>query len=249
MYTDTLDYQHLSGALGESRCYGRRGGIAKRVEGSPSITSAHHENEARVSYFQDETLHEGDEEIDCDAYPPSPPLSPKTTVPPKAQTRQRKCGHLCHRTSLKRRSSWNPNLKQEFLRRGSIESIKALFNETVWESDRGVPSMRRRSSVTTTGASSESPRSNLDRRKARKQSTLLHPSSPDIQSATSVDPIHAASAFSGVHGRDQSLTDSTHRSFMPPRKGSSLLHPSRPAGDVFDYPELKTVFSLPPKLL
>jgi hypothetical protein len=255
MYTDTLDYQHLSGELGESRCYGRRGGIAKRGEGSPCIKPTCHENEAEVSYFQDKTLYEDDQddqddqEHEFDAYPPSPPLSPKTTALPRAQTRQRKRGHLRHRTSLKRRSSWNPNLKQEFLRRGSIDSIIVPFNETVWESDRRVPSMRRRSSVTTTGASSESPRSNVDRRKARKQSTLLHPSSPDIQSATSVDPFYAASAFNGVHGRDQSTAYPTQRSVMLSRKGSSLLHPSRPASEVFDYPELKTVFSLPPKLL
>ncbi|KAH6868251.1 hypothetical protein BKA58DRAFT_191127 [Alternaria rosae] len=228
MCNDDLVYQTLSREISGSRPNGRRGGIAKRGEGSPSITPTRHEQETEASYFQGATFNKEDEESNLNAYPPSPPLSPKTIAPPKARTRQlaeRKRGHVRHRTSLKRRSSWNPNLKQEFLRRASIDSIIAPFNETVWlDSERGVTYARRRSSVMTTGARSISPRSQGDRRKSRKQSTLLHPSSPNIEPAADIDSMSA-------------------------RKGSSLLHPSRPSIDALDYPELKTIFSLPPNRL
>ncbi|KAI4693950.1 uncharacterized protein J4E84_002528 [Alternaria hordeiaustralica] len=135
MHNGDLVYQTLSRELSGSRPNGRRGGIAKRGEGSPSITPTRHEQDTEASYFQGATFTKEDEEPNLDAYPPSPPLSPKTTVPPKAPTRhlaERKRGHVRHRTSLKRRSSWNPNLKQEFLRRASIDSIIAPFKDTIW---------------------------------------------------------------------------------------------------------------------
>jgi len=253
MHNGDLVYQTLPRELSKSRPNGRRGGIAKRGEGSPSITPTRHEQDTEASYFQGATFTKEDEEPNLDAYPPSPPLSPKTTVPPKAPTRhlaERKRGHVRHRTSLKRRSSWNPNLKQEFLRRASIDSIIAPFKDTIWlESERGVTSVRRRSSAMTTGARSISPRSHGYRRKPRKQSTLLHPSSPDVKPVADVSPVHASPVFRGTRWWDAPVDSPTLRLAMPARKGSSLLHPSRPSIDVLEHRELKTVFSLPPNRL
>jgi hypothetical protein len=254
MCNATLIYQHLSREISESRSSGRRGGIAKRGEGSPFTTPTYEKGEGEPSYFQGETFYESDEDIAPDAFPLSPPLSPKTKAQPKAQPvrhrMERMRGHPRHRTSLKRISNWNPNLKQEFLRRTSIDSTIALFNEPVWlQSDYGVPSTRRRSSAMTTGARSISPRTNVDRRRPRKKSTLLHPSSPNIGPAADIEPAHPGSTFKGTQDWDVSTDILTLRHAMPKRKGSSLLHPSRPSIDVFDYPELKTVFSWPPKPL
>jgi hypothetical protein len=254
MCTDALVYRDSSGECSGPRPFARRGGIAKRGEGSPSTTPPHHKKEAEPAYFQSQVRHENNEEIDSVAYPPSPPLSPKTTAAPlKARKRQRverKRDHPYQQPPSNRRPSWRPNLKQEFLRRGSIDSIIASFDEAGWfEPDCEVPSRRRRSSARTTGARTASNRSDLERRKPRQQSTLLHPSSPDIESVTSVDPLYDASIFKIAHEREASTDSSSHQPILPLRKGSSLLHPSPPASDPSECRELRTVLSLPPRLL
>ena len=254
MCADTLAQLNRSKECHEPRSFARRGGIAKRGDGSPSTTPTYHEKEAEFSYLQSEILHENKEEVYIKPYAPSPPLSPKTTVArPKAQRRQcveRKRNHPYEQPSSNRRPSWRPNLKLEFLRCGSIDSIITPFNEAGWfEPGCGVRPRRRRSSAMTTGARSDSICSDMDGPKARRESTLLHPSSPGIESAASIDPFDAARTFKITHQWDQLVVHASLRPLMPPRKGSSLLRPSSPASDDSECFELKTVMSLPPRLL
>lgn len=249
MCADTLVCRNSSRDYSNPRPFARRGGIAKRGEGSLSATPGYYEKELRAFYYQTKASHAANIESDTDAYPPSPPLSPKTTVTPlrvrRTQRVECKRDHPYQQPPSNRRPSWRPNLKQELLRRSSIDSIVDPFNDVGWfETDCQVSAIRKRCSTV-----SLSDHSDVEMPKPRRQSTLLHPSSPDIESASGVDFFDAPSTSNGMHEQNQSTNLSTHRLVVASRKGSSLLHPSSPASDIPLGIELKTVMSLPPKSL
>ncbi|KAF7679517.1 hypothetical protein GT037_003265 [Alternaria burnsii] len=216
------------------RPFARRGGIAKRGEGSLSTTPGYYEKELRAFYYRTKASHAANIETDTDTYPPSPPLSPKTTVTPlkvrRTQRVERKRDHPYQQPPSNRRPSWRPNLKQELLRRSSIDSIVDPFNDVGWfETDCQVSATQKRC-----GTVSLSNHGDVEMPKSRRHSTLLHPSSPDTEPAGSVNSFDAPS---------------TSNSVMASRKGSSLLHPSSPASDIPLGVELKTVMCLPQKSL
>jgi len=234
-----------------SRSFARRGGVADRGEGShftsPSKRRKASDGASDGLVYQRDVIHEEHENTDSTC-PPSPPLSPKTIALPRMRTRQRgerkRNGHP--HSSSKRRPSWKPNLKNEFVRRGSVDAIMALFNEQVWhDSDMDTCFMaRRRSSVAAAGARTESALTGKERTKQRRSSTLLHPSSPTLGPTASFIFFQASPA--SIHAHTQTLpTASPTRPAMPERRGSSLLHPSPPCEIVLD-PLPRTIITLPP---
>ncbi|CAA9963698.1 hypothetical protein PTMSG1_07059 [Pyrenophora teres f. maculata] len=236
-----------------SRCFTRRGGIADRGGGSHFIAPIKRrkasDGETDGLIYQSDVIHEEHESTDSTS-PPSPPLSPKTIALPRMRTRQRgerkRNGHS--HPSSKRRPSWKPNLKNEFVRRGSIDAIMALFNEQVWhDSDVDTCFMagRRRSSVPATEGRTEFAFTNTDRTKQRRPSTLLHPSSPTLGPTANSMFFQPTPVSSPAHAQTPSTVSPT-RPTMPARRGSSLLHPSRPSSETLIDPLLKTIIKLPP---
>jgi len=247
----TFEVDGLFETCTRSRSFARRGGVADRGEGShftsPSKRRKASDGASDSLVYQRDVIHEEHENTDSTC-PPSPPLSPKTIALPRMRTRQRgerkRNGHS--HSSSKRRPSWKPNLKNEFVRRGSIDAIMALFNEQVWhDSDMDTCFMaRRRSSVAVAEARTESALTDKQRTKQRRSSTLLHPSSPTLGPTASFIFFQASPA--SVHAHTQTLpTASPTRPAMPERRGSSLLHPSRPCETLLD-PPLRTIITLPP---
>ncbi|KAI0580971.1 hypothetical protein L13192_06056 [Pyrenophora tritici-repentis] len=236
-----------------TRCFTRRGGIADRGEGSYSTAPIKRrkasDGETDGLIYQSDAIHEEHESKDSTS-PPSPPLSPKTIVLPRMRTRQRgerkRNGHS--HASSKRRPSWKPNLKNEFVRRGSIDAIMALFNEQVWyDSDMNTCFIagRRRSSVPATEGKTEFGFTNTDRTNQRRPSTLLHPSSPTLGPTANYTCYQPTPLSSPPHKQTPSTASPT-RPTMPARRGSSLLHPSRPSSEILLESPLKTIIKLPP---
>jgi hypothetical protein len=264
-------------SFGEPRPFARRGGIAGRGSGSsltpPDPRWMEGSEEADDSGYYSHVIHEEeeDEDTDLEGYPLSPPLSPRS-VPPRVRTKQRKRKPSCERPSLKRRPSWRPNLKHDFIFEHALEirernhSIDNMIATDVWhKSDSHMYSMAETSCTTTASAPASMIRT-PERPEPRRQSTLLHPSSPTIE-AVSFQTMQSLPRAKIVHIRHPSnprsatpKTSSTslpadeeilapvaHRPTMPPRKGSSLLHPSCPTSETCLSSQLKTILSLPPK--
>lgn len=219
------------------RFFARRGGVAERGNGSPTPSPAANDSADDSGYHSD-VIHEEDEASDHDECP----LSPKALAPRSKPNKQRKRTSSNHH-SLMRKPSWKPNLKREldfeyepvFLpRRDSIDSLIFNFDAATMDTTRRspMPSRKMRAetlshpSSPTSARNTPSPRS-LDVHhsstspKQRKNSTLLHPSSP--------------------------IEESKRRPSIHKRRGSSLLHPSIPAEPVGVTQQHKTILSVPPR--
>jgi hypothetical protein len=262
-------------SFGDPRPFARRGGIAGRGSGSsltpPESRWKECSEEADDSGYYSHVIHEEDEDTDLEGHPLSPPLSPRS-FPPRVRTKQRKRKPSCERPSLKRRPSWRPNLKHDFIFEHALEirernhSIDSMIAKDVWHnSDTHIYSMAENSCTTTASAPASTIRA-TERPEPRRQSTLLHPSSPTIE-AVSFQTIQSLPRAKIVHichpSNPRSATPKTsstslpadeeilppvaHRPTMPPRKGSSLLHPSCPTSETCLSSQLKTILSLPPK--
>jgi hypothetical protein len=264
----------LFDSFGEPRAFERRGGIAGRGRGSflalPEEHSRESSEEANDSGYFSTVIHEEGDVSDADDGLFSPPLSPKTRVPPRVRTKQRtqrKRRGSTERPSLKRKPSWRPNLKHDSISEHTLQShirsdsIDSLVATDVWhKSDSQLYSMAQ---IDCTATASE-PALDSQRPEPRRQSTLLHPSSPTIE-AVSFQIIHSFPQAKVVHIhrpsstrsatpdatpppiRDKTTASPNHRPTMPPRKGSSLLHPSCPTSETSLGSQFKTIISIPPK--
>ncbi|EUC39915.1 hypothetical protein COCMIDRAFT_110165 [Bipolaris oryzae ATCC 44560] len=221
---------------------GRRGGVAARGEGSDSTMPS--KRDSNIPAHQCFLLSE-DEDSDWDPYPPSPPLSPKTVViEPRSRYSQR-TSTLHQYGSAKRRPGWKPSLKEELLRRTSMD---AAMGHT--EPRASTQTGRSRSKTTRLDYTAEEG-IEIPQPRRRRGSTLLHPSSPIIGSAilhtdappTQTDtPSLPPQPYPCFENRPKTLL----------RKGSSLLHPSPPLSDAeseasMRIAQLKTVLSFPPR--
>jgi hypothetical protein len=266
----------LFDSFGEARAFERRGGIAGRGHGSfpasPQSHSRESSEEANDSGYFSNIIHEEDEATDADDALLSPPLSPKTKVPPRVRTKQRtqrKRRPSGERPSLKRKPSWRPNLKHDSIFEHSLhshtrsDSIDSLIAKDVWhKSDSHLNNMAH----SATASEPTLPTHTRGRPEQRRQSTLLHPSSPTIE-AVSFQTVQSLPRARVVHihrpSTSRSATPPTlistppptnepisaRRPTMPPRKDSSLLHPSCPTSETSISSRLKTVISVPPDTL
>jgi hypothetical protein len=261
--------------FGEPRPFERRGGIAGRGSGSSLTPPEPHwkdgSEEADDSGYYSHVIYEEGGDTDTEGYPLSPPLSPKTKIPPRVQTKQRKRKSSRERPSLKRRPSWKPNLKQGFIFEHVLEirernhSIDDIIAKDVWHNSDSYISNTTDDNSTATASTPPLTTRTTERPKPRRQSTLLHPSSPVIE-AVSFQTIQAHPRAKIVHIRGPSVsrlsTPKTSSSSLPideetpardvhrptmTRKGSSLLHPSCPTSETSLSSQLKTILSLPPK--
>ncbi|EMD59465.1 hypothetical protein COCSADRAFT_165006 [Bipolaris sorokiniana ND90Pr] len=218
---------------------GRRGGVAARGEGSHSTLPS--KRDSSIPAHRCFLLSE-DEDNDWDPYPPSPPLSPKTVViEPRSRYSQR--ATMLHQySSAKRRPGWKPSLKEELLRRTSMD---AAMGHT--EPRASTQTGRNRSKTTrlhyTAEEGIETPQP-----QRRRGSTLLHPSSPITGSAI----LHAGAPPTDIQPLPQYHPCFENSPRILLRKGSSLLHPSPPLNDAeseanMRIAQLKTVLSFPPR--
>jgi hypothetical protein len=233
--------QHSAATHINSTCKcGRRGGVAARGAGSHSTLPS--KRGVKVPAHQSFLLSD-DEDSDWDMYPPSPPLSPKTIIlEPETRCSQRTATRR-QDASVKQQPGWKPSLKEELLRRTSIDSSMSQI-----EPRTSIQTGRHRSK--TTGLDSTTEESTEMRQPQRRRgSTLLHPSSPIIGPAsvhtytapTDIQPLSRCPSFEKLP-------------IIPLRKGSSLLHPSPPppvndmdTGTSMRISQLRTVMSFPPR--
>jgi hypothetical protein len=184
----------LFDSFGEPRAFERRGGIAGRGRGSFLASAKEHSREsneeANDSGYFSSIIHEEDDVSDSDDGLFSPPLSPKTRVPPRVRTKQcspRKRRGSNERPALKRKPSWRPNLKHDSIFEHTLhnhirsDSIDSLVATNVWhKSDSHLYNMAQ---IDSTATASE-PALDTQRPEPRRQSTLLHPSSPTIKAVS-----------------------------------------------------------------
>lgn len=218
---------------------GRRGGVAARGEGSHSTLPS--KRDSNIPSHRCFLLSE-DEDSDWDPYPPSPPLSPKTVViEPRSRYSQRTTA-LHQYGSAKRRPGWKPSLKEELLRRTSMDAAMGHS-----EPRASIQMGRNRSKTTRLDYTAEEG-VEIQRPQRRRGSTLLHPSSPIIGPAI----LHADAPPTDIQPPPQyhPCFENSPKTLL--RKGSSLLHPSPPLSDAeseasMRIAQLKTVLSFPPR--
>lgn len=213
---------------GGPRYFARRGGIAERGNGSPTLSEPGEEkeemNESYDSGYHSDVIHEEDEDVDDAESSVSPRASAVPTKRWRDVPRQRSPSN--HR-SHNRRPSWRPNLKRDlntesfFNHRASIDSTISNFDD---ESSLSSHSRSHSQCSTEVQAVPQSSAVPILRRPSpkRKASTLLHPS-PPLEATEDRQVPHSVSV-------DEMTPPATppQRPGLPPRQDSTLLHPSSP---------------------
>lgn len=239
---------------GGPRHFTRRGGIAARGTGSNAMPKkVEWASPYDSGYASDVILEEEEEDYDSDET-----LSPRARkVPSSWPTVSRQSSSSTYR-SQKRESGWSPNLKRELTRRDSISSGVSRDDDTEslycsQSPDDAGPMDRSTSPI--------SRKSTPD----RKNSTLLHPSSP-VESFTDEQYTRDVTMGGTSIANDMPMSDKhsrvtiisisepitpqpTHMSSTPlllrprapPRKPSTLLHPSVPSEDISAVPSVSTL--------
>lgn len=204
---------------GGPRFFARRGGLAARGSGSSNLGRVIEQKEDQYeqydSGYQSDLIPEAEEEADDDDASLSPRQSAAITQRWREISRQRSSNMP---RSSSQKSNWRPNLKRDLSESSSISSSE---------------SMSRRSSIVAARQLSSDDARKLERSLApiirspsppRKGSTLLHPSTPQLEGP--FEPLLQSSAISF-----QDLTPPAtppQRPGPPKRQSSTLLHPSSP---------------------
>ncbi|KAF2688589.1 hypothetical protein K458DRAFT_400748 [Lentithecium fluviatile CBS 122367] len=209
---------------GGPRYFARRGGIADRGRGSPTMSSVSEEkddrSESHDSGYHSDVIHEEEEYGQDDST-----ASPTASVVPAKKLREAPRGRSSSRprSPTSRRPSWRPNLKREMsaehihYRNTSIDSTIRNFEEENSNTSRSQCSPEELALL------EESIAPILQRPQAkRKSSTLLHPSSPPFE------PMSGPQNDEAFSLADLTPPATPLQRPVPVRQGSSLLHPSSP---------------------
>ncbi len=138
------------------------------------------------------------------------------------------------------------------LRRDSIDSITSNINETAAQQQISMESeVNTTSFIKTRRPSTQSLNTTKPYVVRRKQSTLLHPSTPALVTPTSAQSPMMTFSFPQLVDTQRTSTgrrvsDAQKSMTMRPRKDSTLLHPSRTTTPTTNFTQYKTILSVPP---
>jgi hypothetical protein len=255
---------------GGPRFFARRGGVAERGNDSQRFLKEKEETrwlEANDSGYHSDAIPEEDEPEDDDDFAISPRATPR--VPFKSRRRRESIDEVISpRSSVRdlkqqrpqsRRSSWRPNLKREltqeqdlFPRKESLDSQASSYIEdnigrakhSHWPSlDASVSQIPKPSTPPRRPALPPIDTTTPQRSPIRKNSTLLHPSSPSTPPMEIMKKNYDVSPISPTFKPEDSAIS------LPIRKSSTLLHPSSPPTEspttTQSAPVLPTLSTLP----